>query len=65
MLRRPEGASVAPIAGPTGWAQRMVRGFSAGLKKRGQAVEALERTRKVGPNREGAKGSLAAYRSAP
>ena len=40
MLRRPEGATVAQIAEATGWAQHTVRGFFAGLKKKGHAVEA-------------------------
>jgi hypothetical protein len=30
---RPEGATVAQIAGSTGWAQHTVRGSFAGLKK--------------------------------
>ena len=44
MLRRPEGATVAQIAEATGWAQHTVRGFFAGLKKKGHTVEVLERT---------------------
>ena len=61
MLRRPEGATVAQIAEATGWAQHTVRGFFAGLKKKGHAVEVLERIRQVGPNREGARGSYTVY----
>ena len=34
MLRRPDGATVAQIAKVMGWAQHMVRGFFARLKKR-------------------------------
>ncbi|WP_051213227.1 DUF3489 domain-containing protein [Rubritepida flocculans] len=65
MLRRPEGATVAQIAEATGWAPHTVRGFFAGLKKRqGIAVEALERVRQVGPNKEGARGSYTVYRIA-
>ena len=65
MLRRPEGATVAQIAEATGWAPHTVRGFFAGLKKRqGIAVEAAERVRQVGPNKEGAKGSYTIYRVA-
>jgi hypothetical protein len=63
MLRRPDGATVAQIAEATGWAAHTVRGFFAGLKKRrGVAVELLERVRQVGPNKEGAKGSYTVYR---
>ncbi|RAI55170.1 hypothetical protein DOO78_25005 [Roseicella frigidaeris] len=64
MLRRPEGATVAQIADATGWAQHTVRGFFAGLKKKGHAVEVLERVRQVGPNKEGARGSFTVYRVA-
>ncbi len=62
MLRRPEGATVAQIAEATGWAQHTVRGFFAGLKKKGHAVEVMERVRQVGPNKEGARGSFTVYR---
>ena len=65
MLRRPEGATVAQIAEATGWAQHTVRGFFAGLKKKGHAVEVMERIRQVGPNKAGAKGSFTIYRSTP
>ena len=61
MLRRPEGAAVAQIAEATGWAAHTVRGFFAGLKKKGHAVEVLERVRQVGPNKEGARGSYTVY----
>jgi hypothetical protein len=64
MLRREEGATVAQIAEATGWASNTVRGFLAGLKKKGVAIEVLERVRQVGPNREGAKGSFTVYRAA-
>ena len=64
MLRRPEGATVAQIAEATGWAQHTVRGFFAGLKKKGHAVEVMERVRQVGPNNEGARGSFTVYRVA-
>jgi Protein of unknown function (DUF3489) len=49
LLRRPEGATVAQIAEATGWAAHTVRGFFAGLKKKGVAVAVLERVRQVGP----------------
>ena len=62
MLRRPEGATVAQIAEATGWAAHTVRGFFAGLKKKGIAVAVLERVRQVGPNKAGAKGSYSIYR---
>lgn len=61
MLRRPEGATVAQIAEATGWAQHTVRGFFAGLKKKGHAVAVKSRERMVGPNRTGAKGSFTVY----
>ena len=61
MLRRAEGATVAQIADATGWAQHTVRGFFAGLKKKGHVVEVLERIRQVGPNKTGAKGSFTIY----
>ena len=63
MLRRPEGATVAQIADATGWAAHTVRGFFAGLKKKGVDVAVLERVRQVGPNKEGAKGSYTVYRA--
>jgi len=61
MLRQPEGATIAQIAEATGWAQHTVRGFFAGLKKKGHAVEVRERIRQVGPNKTGAKGSYTVY----
>jgi len=61
MLRREEGATVAQIAEATGWASHTVRGFLAGLKKKGFQVTTLERVRMVGPNKEGAKGSFTIY----
>ena len=64
MLRRPEGATVAQIAEATNWNSNTVRGFLAGLKKKGHAVEVLERIRQVGPNKEGARGSFTIYRIA-
>ncbi|WP_232478428.1 DUF3489 domain-containing protein [Roseomonas rosulenta] len=62
LLRRPEGATVAQVAEATGWAQHTVRGFFAGLKKKGVEVTVLERVRQVGPNKEGARGSYSVYR---
>ena len=64
LLRRPEGASGPGIAEATGWASHTVRGFLAGLKKKGVQVEALEPVRQVGPNKKGAKGSYTVYRIA-
>jgi Protein of unknown function (DUF3489) len=64
MLRRPEGATVAQIAEATGWAPHTVRGFFAGLKKKAIEVAVLERVRRVGPNKEGAKGSYTVYQVA-
>ena len=61
LLRREDGATVAQIAEATGWASHTVRGFLAGLKKKGIEVTTLERVRMVGPNRDGAKGSYTRY----
>jgi hypothetical protein len=64
LLRRPEGATIAQIIDATGWQSHTVRGFLAGLKRKGITVEVLERVRQVGPNKEGAKGSYSVYRIA-
>jgi Protein of unknown function (DUF3489) len=63
MLRRPEGATVEQIAAATGWQHHTVRGAISGAlkKKLGLTVEAT-RTREVGPNKAGAKGSSTVYR---
>jgi DNA-binding MarR family transcriptional regulator len=63
MLRRPEGATVEQIAAATGWQHHTIRGAISGAlkKKLGLTVEAT-RTREVGPNRTGAKGSSTVYR---
>jgi hypothetical protein len=61
MLPRPEGATVAQIAKATGWAQHTAGGFFAGLKRRGHAVEVLERVRQVGLDKEGARASCTVY----
>jgi hypothetical protein len=62
MLRRVDGASGPQIAEAMGWAPHTVRGFLAGLAKKGIALEVLERVRQVGPNKTGAKGSYTVYR---
>jgi hypothetical protein len=64
LLRRDEGARIAQVMEATGWAQHTVRGFLAGLKKKGYTVEVLERVRQVGPGTQGAKGSYSVYRIA-
>jgi hypothetical protein len=63
MLTRPEGATVEQIAEATGWQHHTVRGAISGAlkKKLGLTVEAT-RTREVGPNKAGAKGSSTVYR---
>ena len=63
MLKRPEGATVEQIAEATGWQHHTIRGAISGAlkKKLGLTVEAT-RTREVGPNRTGAKGSSTVYR---
>ena len=48
MLRRPEGATVAQIAEAMAWAPHTVRGYFAGLKRKGMSVLVLERVRQVG-----------------
>jgi hypothetical protein len=62
LLRQPEGATVAQIAEATAWQSHTVRGFLAGLKKKGIQLEVLERVRQVGLNKTGAKGSYSIYR---
>ncbi len=63
MLKRPEGATVDQIAAATGWQKHTVRGAISGTlkKKLGLTIEAT-RTREVGPNKTGAKGSTTTYR---
>jgi Protein of unknown function (DUF3489) len=63
MLKRPEGATVEQIAEATGWQHHTIRGATSGAlkKKLGLTVEAT-RTREVGPNKTGAKGSSTVYR---
>jgi hypothetical protein len=63
LLRRPEGATIAQIVEATQWQSHTVRGFLAGLKRKGITVEVLQRVRQVGPNKEGAKGSYSVYRA--
>lgn len=64
LLRRREGASGPAIIEATGWAPHTVRGFLAGLAKKGVKVEVLDRVRQVGPGKDGAKGSYTIYRIA-
>jgi hypothetical protein len=61
LLRCTEGASVAQIADATGWASHTVRGFLAGLKKKGFKVEALDKVQMIGPGKQGARGSYTTY----
>jgi Protein of unknown function (DUF3489) len=63
MLKRPEGATVEQIAATTGWQHHTIRGAISGAlaKKLRLTVEAT-RTREVGPNKTGAKGSATTYR---
>jgi hypothetical protein len=63
LLRRPEGATVAQIAAATGWQHHTIRGAIAGaLKKKLKLNVEATRTREVGPNKTGAKGSATVYR---
>jgi hypothetical protein len=64
LLRREEGATIAQVMEATGWQQHTVRGFLAGLKKKGFAVEVLDRVKQVGSGKQGAKGSYSVYRVA-
>jgi hypothetical protein len=63
LLKRPEGATVEQIAERTGWQHHTIRGAISGAlkKKLGLTIEAT-RTREVGPNKTGAKGSSTVYR---
>jgi Protein of unknown function (DUF3489) len=63
LLKRPEGATVEQIAAATGWQHHTIRGAISGALKNkvGLTVEAT-RTREVGPNKTGAKGSSTTYR---
>jgi hypothetical protein len=64
MLAQDEGASGPQTAEAMGWAPHIVRGFLAGVAKKGIKVDVLERVRQVGPNKQGAKGSYTVYRIA-
>jgi len=64
MRSREDGASGPQIAEAMGWAPHTVRGYLAGLAKKGFNVDVLERVRQVGPNKVGAKGSYTVYRLA-
>jgi hypothetical protein len=63
LLKRPKGATVEQIAAATGWQHHTIRGAISGAlkKKLGLTVEAT-RTRDVGPNKTGARGSSTTYR---
>jgi hypothetical protein len=63
LLQRSEGATVEQIAAATGWQHHTIRGAISGAlkKKLGLTVEAT-RTREVGSNKVGAKGSSTVYR---
>jgi len=65
MLRKEEGTTIAHVMDATGGASHTVRGFLAGLKKKGIRVDTLERVRQVGPDKQGAKGSYSVYRVTP
>jgi len=57
-------AKVAQVGEATGWGKETVRGFFAGLKKKGIRVEVAERSRQFGPNCAGSRGSYTVYRVA-
>jgi Protein of unknown function (DUF3489) len=63
MLRRPDGATVEQIAAATGWQHHTIRGaISGALKKKLALTIEATRSREVGPNKTGAKGSTTVYR---
>ena len=62
LLRREGGATIAQITDATAWQSHTVRGFLAGLKKKGLPVEVLERVRQVQPGKDGAQVSYSIYR---
>ena len=64
LLRRREGASGPQMIEATGWAPHTVRGFLAGLAKRGITVEVLERVRQIQGGKGSARGSYTVYRIA-
>ena len=64
LLRRPEGASGPQLIEATGWAPHTVRGFLAGLARKGIAVAVLDRVRQAGPDKQGVKGNCTVYRIA-
>lgn len=61
MLRHPEGATIAQIAGQLGCSANAARQHITALRKDGVKVEVLERIRCVGPNRTGANGSYTVF----
>jgi DNA-binding MarR family transcriptional regulator len=63
LLKRPEGATVDQIAAATGWQHHTIRGaISGALKKKLRLTVEATRTREIGPNKAGAKGSTTVYR---
>ena len=64
LLRRSEGAGGPQLQEATGWAPHTMRGFLAGLGRKGVAVTVLERVRQVGPGKAGAASSYSIYRAA-
>ncbi len=63
MLKRPKGATIEQIAAATGWQHHTIRGaISGALKKKLELTVETTRTREVGPNKTGAKGSSTVYR---
>jgi hypothetical protein len=61
LLRRAEGATIAQVMDATGWASHTVRGFFAGLKKKGIDVQVKERVKQATAGTQGAKGSYSVY----
>jgi hypothetical protein len=53
-----ETASGPQIAAAVGWPQHIVRGFLAGLAKKGIVIESSNVSGRIGLNKQGAKGSF-------
>jgi hypothetical protein len=61
LLRRAEGATIIQIMDATSWASHTVRGFFAGLKKKGVNVEVKERVKQSTSGKQREKGSYSIY----
>jgi len=65
MLKHPEGATVEQIAAATGWQHHITPSAARSLarsRRSSASPSRATRTREVGPNKTGAKGSSKVYR---